>query len=140
MELANIEQLIEKYLNAATSLQEEATLKNYFTKGNIAPHLQEYEALFNYFEKNIAEVFTETIQLDIKKPPNRKLKWLSLAVSIAVLVSVFIGNQEYRKYQKEKTFVQVRNALQMLSLNLNKGASAIAKVHAYENTINTIIK
>jgi len=25
-------------------------------------------------------------------------------------------------------------------LNLNKGASAIAKVHAYENTINTIIK
>ena len=46
MELANIEKLIEKYLNAATSLQEEATLKNYFTQGDIAPHLQEYEALF----------------------------------------------------------------------------------------------
>ena len=49
MELANIEKLIEKYLNAATSLQEEATLENYFTQGDIAPHLQEYEALFYYY-------------------------------------------------------------------------------------------
>ena len=33
MELANIEKLVEKYLNAATTLQEETTLKNYFTEG-----------------------------------------------------------------------------------------------------------
>ncbi|MDB4171203.1 MAG: hypothetical protein P8P28_01050 [Polaribacter sp.] len=140
MELANIEKLIEKYLNAATSLQEEATLENYFTQGDIAPHLQEYEALFYYFAKNKEEIFTETIQLDTKKRPNKKLKWLSIAASIAVLVSIFIGNQEYRKYQKEKTFAQVSNALQLLSFNLKKGESAIAKVQTYENTINTILK
>ncbi len=42
MELANIEKLVEKYLNAETTLQEERTLKNYFIGGNVAIHLQEY--------------------------------------------------------------------------------------------------
>jgi hypothetical protein len=50
MELANIEKLVEKYLNAETSLKEEQTLKHYFTNGNVAPHLQEYSYLFNYFK------------------------------------------------------------------------------------------
>jgi hypothetical protein len=35
MELANIEKLVEKYENAATTLQEEAILKNYFTKEDV---------------------------------------------------------------------------------------------------------
>ena len=140
MELANIEELVEKYLNAETSLQEEVTLKNYFKEGVIAPHLQEYESLFCYFANTKEEIFTKTIQLETKKPRGKKLKWLSVAASVAVLVSVFIGSQEYEKYQQEKTFAQVSYALNMLSLNFKKGERAIAKVQTYENTINTILK
>jgi hypothetical protein len=140
MELANIEKLVEKYLNAETSLQEEATLKNYFAEGSIAPHLQAYESLFCYLAKSKEEIFTKTIHLEAKKPRGKKLKWLSVAASLALLVSVFIGSQEYEKYQQEKTFAQVSYALNMLSLNLKKGENAIAKVQTYENTINTILK
>lgn len=140
MELANIEKLVEKYLNAETSLQEEATLKNYFTEGTIAPHLQEYESMFCFFTKSKEETFTKTIQLETKKPSGNNLKWLSVAASIALLVSVFIGSQEYEKYQQEKTFAQVSYALNMLSFNLKKGERAIEKVQTYENTINTILK
>ena len=140
MELANIEKLVEKYLNAETSLQEEATLKNYFTEGMIAPHLQEYESMFCYFTISKEETFTKTIQLETKKPSGKNLKWLSVAASFALLVSVFIGSQEYEKYQQEKTFAQVSYALNMLSLNLKKGERAIQKVQTYENTINTILK
>ncbi len=140
MELANIEKLVEKYLNAETSLQEEATLKNYFTEGMIAPYLQEYESMFCYFTISKEETFTKTIQLETKKPSGKNLKWLSVAASFALLVSVFIGSQEYEKYQQEKTFAQVSYALNMLSLNLKKGERAIQKVQTYENTINTILK
>ena len=55
MELANIEKLVEKYENAETSLQEEAILKNYFTKEDVAPHLQEYKFMFAYFNTAKAE-------------------------------------------------------------------------------------
>ena len=140
MELANIEKLVEKYLNAETSLQEEATLKNYFTEGMIAPHLQEYESMFCYFTISKEETFTKTIQLETKKPSGNNLKWLSVAASIALLVSVFIGSQEYEKYQQEKTFAQVSYALNILSFNLKKGERAIEKMQTYENTINTILK
>ena len=46
MELANIEKLLEKYLNAETTIAEEKMLKNYFLNDNVAPHLIEYQALF----------------------------------------------------------------------------------------------
>ena len=67
MELANIEKLVEKYLNAETSLQEEATLKNYFTEGNVAPHLLEYKFMFTYFTKEKDETYTKDIELEPKK-------------------------------------------------------------------------
>ncbi len=97
MELANIEKLVEKYLNAETTLQEETTLRNYFTEGNVAPHLQEYAYMFNYFATAKDETYTKTIQLEPKKSKRRNLKWLSVAASVVLLFSVFIGKQEYER-------------------------------------------
>ena len=140
MELANIEKLVEKYENAETSLQEETTLRNYFTGGNVAPHLQEYEYMFNYFATTKDETYTKTIQLEPKKSKKRNFKWLSVAASIMLLFSVFIGRQEYQKYQAEQKFQQVKKALGMLSSNLKKGENAVATLYTYENTVNKILK
>ena len=144
MELANIEKLVEKYLNAETSLQEETTLKNYFTGGNVAPHLQEYEYMFNYFATTKQEKFTKTIQLEPKKSKQRNFKWLSVAASVMLLFSVFIGKQEYDKYQQrkkaEEIYAQVSKGLQLLSTNLKKGEQAVAQLHTYENKVNNALK
>lgn len=67
MELANIEKLLEKYLDAETTLQEEKMLQEYFTSNNVAPHLQEYSMMFGYFKESKDETFTQTIQLKPKK-------------------------------------------------------------------------
>ena len=140
MELANIEKLIEKYENAETSLQEETTLRNYFTGGNVAPHLQEYEYMFNYFAISKDETYTKTIKLEPKKSKKRNLKWLSVAASIVLLFSVFIGKNEYDRYQAKKQFAQISKGLMLLSSNLQKGEQAVATLYTYENTVNKILK
>lgn len=144
MELASIEELVEKYLNAETSLQEEATLRDYFSSDNVAPHLEEYQVMFSYFQFSKDETYTKTIQLESKNTKRKNLKWLSVAASVVLLVSVYVGVTKYNEYKEnerlEEKYAQVENALKMLSANLNKGKSAFNNLYAYENTVNKIFK
>jgi hypothetical protein len=144
MELANIEKLVEKYLDATTTLQEEATLKNYFTGGNVAKHLQEYGHLFNYFDTAREETFTKTISLEPKKSKKRNLKWFSVAASVVVLFSLFLGKHQYDKNvqrkEAQRIYVQVSKGLELLSTNLKKGEQAVANLYRYENSVNKILK
>ena len=144
MELANIEKLVEKYLDATTTLQEEATLKNYFTGGNVAKHLQEYAYLFNYFDTAREETFTKTISLKPTKSKKRNLKWFSVAASVAVLFSVFVGKQQYDKNMQRKEaqriYAQVSKGLELLSRNLKKGEQAVANLYRYEDGVHKILR
>ena len=140
MELANIEKLLEKYLNAETSLQEETTLRNYFTEGSVAPHLQEYQYMFNYFATNKDETYSKTIELEPKKSKKKNFKWLSIAASVMLLFSVYIGDQEYKKYKAEVEFQKISKGLKLLSSNFSKGKQAVNTLYAYENTVNKILK
>lgn len=137
MELANIEKLLEKYLNAETTIAEEKTLKNYFSNGNVAPHLEEYQALFGYFSTSKQEHFTKTIQLNSKK---RNWKWLSVAASVILLVSVYNGYENIQQRKAEKVYAETIGALELLSANLNKGNVAIAQLQHFEDTTNKIFK
>lgn len=49
-----IEQLIEKYFEGETSLEEELTLKSYFGSGEVADSLKMYRPLFQYFQSEQA--------------------------------------------------------------------------------------
>lgn len=144
MELANIEKLVEKYENAETSLQEEAILKNYFIEGDVAPHLQEYSYMFNYFATAKEDTYTKTIKLETKKSKKRNFKWLSVAASVMLLFSVFIGKNEYDNYQDrkkaEKIYAQVTKGLKLLSTNLKKGEQAVTTLYTYENKVNKALK
>ncbi|WP_397446563.1 hypothetical protein [Polaribacter sp. R77954] len=144
MELANIEKLVEKYENAETTLQEEAILKNYFTKEDVAPHLQEYSYMFTYFATTKDETYTKTIKLEPKKSKKRNFKWLSVAASIVLLFSIFIGQQEYQEYKQRKEaqriYAEVSKGLQLLSTNLKKGEQAVAQLYIHEKTVNNALK
>lgn len=137
MELYKIEQLLEKYLNAETTLQEEATLKSYFSSGDVASHLQEYESMFSYFAFSKAETYAKPIQLNTKK---KNWKWLSVAASIALLFSVYLGNGYFEEQRVKKQYAEVMSTLSMLSNNLNKGNEAMSSLYAYEDTVNKIFK
>jgi hypothetical protein len=142
MELASIEKLVEKYENAETTLQEEATLKAYFLSDNVAPHLEEYQMMFTYFQISKDETYTKTIELKTKK--KRNFKWLSVAASVVLLFSVYLGNEKMNEIQErkqaEQTLAEVINALKMLSGNLKKGNEAFNNLYAYEDSVNKIFK
>ena len=140
MELANIEKLVEKYENAETTLQEEAILRNYFTKEEVAPHLQEYSYMFNYFTTVKDETYTKTIELEPKKSKKRNFKWLSVAASIVLLFSIFIGRNEYNKYRAEVEFAKITKGLKLISSNFKKGEQAVASLYTYEDTVKKILK
>ncbi|CAM1372474.1 hypothetical protein [Tenacibaculum xiamenense] len=133
MELANIEKLLEKYLNAETTLNEEKILQTYFTSGKVAPHLEEYSFMFNYFQQSKNETFTKTIQLKSEKTSKMNWKWLSVAASVVLLFSTYIGYGEYQEREQRRQFEQIKEALQMVSTNLNKGNEAL---YAVSNNIN----
>jgi anti-sigma-K factor RskA len=137
MELYKIEQLLEKYLSAETSIQEEGTLKSYFLSGNVAPHLQEYESMFSYFAISKAETSEKSIQLNTKKT---NWKWLSVAASVVLLFSVYMGNSYVQEQKTKAQYAQVKDVLKMLSTSLNKGNDAIASLYTYEDTVNKIFK
>jgi len=137
MELSKIESLLEKYLNAETSLQEEASLKSYFLSGDVAPHLQEYQAMFSYFKLNKSEILETPIQLNPKK---MNWKWLSVAASVVLLVSVYMGNGFLEERKARQQYAQITSALHLLSSNLNKGNKAMANLYVYEDTVNKIFK
>ncbi|WP_372767794.1 hypothetical protein [Lutibacter sp.] len=137
MELVNIEKLLEKYLAAETTIAEENNLKAYFSGDNVAPHLEEYRAMFGYFSANKNEKFTKTIQLKTQK---RNWKWLSVAASIVLLVSVYTGYEKNQQQKAEKIYNETQMAFNMLSANLNKGTVAISKLQEFETTTNKILK
>ncbi|CAA0153837.1 conserved hypothetical protein [Tenacibaculum maritimum] len=140
MELANIEKLIEKYLNGETTLEEETVLKNYFLSEEVASHLQEYKVLFEYFKVSKEEFCEKRIQLKPNGSKKKNWKWLSIAASITLLFSIYMGNNYYQQRKMEKQFGQVKEALEMLSVNLKKSDEAIVSLYTYENTVNKIFE
>ncbi|MDG1697908.1 MAG: hypothetical protein P8H93_03190 [Polaribacter sp.] len=134
MELANIEKLVEKYLKAETTLQDEKTLRTYFKESTVPIHLQEYAYLFNYFTNTKNETFAKTIELESKKSKKSIVNWFSIAASILLLFSILIGHQAYKRHQAKKQFEQISKGLRLLSLNLKKGEVAVSSLYVFQNT------
>jgi hypothetical protein len=143
MELVNIEKLIEKYENAETSLQEEQLLKEYFQQESVPAHLLEYKAMFNYFDESSEEHYTKPIQL---KPRRSNWKWLSIAATVALLVSIYTINSpgtisESERQEAQLAFQETQKAFQLISQNLNKGNTvAMAGLQEFGKAQNKVFK
>jgi hypothetical protein len=136
MESTKISELLEKYFDAETTTAEEAQLKKYFSQTHIADEHLPYQALFSHF------TVQETAETPIWKPITKKKplrQWLSIAASLAILVSVGIWQQQNNR-QREAALVyeQTKEALEMVSLNFNSGAQEISHLQTFDKTISEI--
>ena len=148
MELIKVETLLEKYLEATTSIDEEEELRSYFSTQNVAPHLEQYKAIFCFYIQAKQEKSSKKIVLKSKKS---KTIWYSVAATIVVFFGIgtfFIMNRnmpipegELGSYEDpEIAFKETQKALALLSMNVNVGLESVMYVQEYENAKNKVFK
>ena len=91
MDSKKIKELLERYWNCETSLEEEAQLREYFQGTNIPDELKEAATLFQYFHESKNQSAPEVVFDPSKKAPKGEVKSLisyslKIAAGIAVLV------------------------------------------------------
>lgn len=136
----NIEQLLEKYFEATTTVAEEEHLRRYFGQENVAPHLEQYAPMFNYFSNAKEERFTKTLPLNTRTVVSRTnyFKWAS-AAAIVLLFGMYFGKSYQEKKAEEKAkaeyaYQQTKKALSLLAENFNKGTEKVAYLNEFEST------
>ena len=128
MELAKIENLLEKYFEAETSIQEEAILQEYFAKDDVPEHLRQYKEMFNFFSNSSLETSSRTIELKKETKRTISIKWLSIAAMLVFFVGIYSVYQksETEKEEARLAYMETQKALDLISQSLNKGTGAIA--------------
>ena len=108
-EIKKIQDLLDKYMDGATSNEEEATLRKYFEEhGNDIPEEWEsYRALFSYigFEQmNLSQILKEEEKEIDKKEAScsRWLKYFGTSVAAAAIIAfLIVGIQKITQPQPE---------------------------------------
>jgi len=145
MVLNNIEDLLEKYENGETSLQEEQQLKHYFTQETVAPHLEMYKPMFAYFLANKQEQFIKDIALtpakqEVKRHVN--YKWLAVAAVAVLMLGFYFGssvNDDLGTYEDPQlAFNEFSKSMEMISTKFNKGASTVGYLNEVSKGASTL--
>ena len=134
--MKNINQILEKYWEGTTSLEEERLLKEYFLSNEVMEEHREYKDLFVFFNQEASVKFPASPKKD--KTVHRPLRVRVMGVAAAILILItagfllfdqyesYFGNSDvmWSKYEvedpEEAREVAVE-ALAFLTSRLNKG-------------------
>jgi len=128
-----IEQLLEKYFEATTTVAEETALRDYFAQDDVAPHLEQYRPMFNYFSIAKEEQFTKQVPLNTRKRGN--YGWISAAAAVVLAFGIYFGPDQYQAYQDKKkaefAYQETKKALNLLAENFGKGREHVAHLNEF---------
>jgi hypothetical protein len=158
MNLHEIEILLEKYFEGATTLSEEAQLREFFASGNVPEKWKNLSVYFTYMkeekeltmdnpgfdEKIMAKIKEGTLTriTDIRRP---WIYWIAgVAASILILVAVFVKfdpfsnriNDTYKDPQV--AYTEARKILLFVSSKFNQGTRNLEPVSAMETGLNEL--
>lgn len=148
MELHDIKQLVEKYLEGNTSLAEENTLKKYFTSSEVAAELKEFQPLFTFFEREREQSLDKNIT-EIASLPKRKINYtlVSVAASIAVVIGLFTfnistSNQSISGEIKDPEIAlqQTKKVLHFIAQQMQEGKQDLVYLNQINIVKNEILK
>jgi hypothetical protein len=152
MDSERIEELLNKYWNCETTLEEEQQLKAYFRETLIPDRLKDKAAVFRYFEaekkKSLNDVsFEKDVIISINVPKKGKVASLvfnamRIAAGIVVLMlAVWLVRMEVRKstpvemtdtYNDPKmAFEETKKALMMISKSFGTAEQQAKKINLF---------
>ena len=109
-EFKTIQNLLDKYMDGATSNEEEATLRKYFEEhaNDIPEEWESYRALFSYigFEQmNLSQILKEEEEKEIDKKEASRSRWLKYfgtsVAAAAIIAFLIVGIQKIAQPQPE---------------------------------------
>jgi len=155
MAYENIQTLLDKYFEGSSSLAEEKQLKKYFQEEEVPPEWEAYKVLFVWqveeqdlnlptgFENKIlgqieAQQQVGFVRRFLRHPLSRAAAIIFLMTGmwwayqtdsqqIETGVTAEINWDQYQPKTKEEALTITRNAMLMLSKELNKGTARVAK-------------
>ena len=161
MDSKKIEELLSKYWNAESSLEEEQQLREYFTGRDVPEHLKETAALFRYFDINKKKALNDvSFDADVIKRTSSKpqgkarslvLNAMRIAAGVVVLmVAVWFVRQEIHKdnpqpiedtYDDPKVaFEETKKALMMISKSFGTAEKQAKKINLFNEAQEEIQK
>jgi len=117
---SQIDNLLERYWNGDTTLEEEAVIKTYF-KSN--PSLSNDGTYFRYLHKK------SELKMEEVKTNTKKRTWVSAAATVTIgLLTAFLiinnaNKDPFAVEDPKEAYEATRNALMMIGAGLNEGQS-----------------
>lgn len=148
MEQSRKEELLRKYENGESNLQEEKELKDYF-KNNPEVSDENLTHVFNYYEAQKLVDLNVPINL---KQKGRKDIWLGLAASLVLvfgLLFVLLQNKQElpsatlvlkTSNNPEEVLKETQKALVLLSVQVNTGIGSVRYLKEYQKSKDKIFK
>ena len=148
MEQSRKEELLRKYENGESNLQEEKELKDYF-KNNPEVSDENLTHVFNYYEAQKLVDLNVPINL---KQKSRKDVWLGLAASLVLvfgLLFVLLQNKQElpsdslvlkTSNNPEEVLKETQKALALLSVHVNTGIGSVRYLKEYQKSKDKIFK
>ncbi len=162
MDLQTIDELLEKYWNAETTPEEEATLRQYFSEHEVPRHLQGVAQLFRQYQadqhfKKLDAAFDDKVLKEISSRKSR-FDWQPF-LRIAAVLTLFLmaalllkqsllpppETEQVKVVQAEDTYTdprlayeQTKQALLLVSSLMNEGTQHIEELEKFSEAQETI--
>ena len=154
MDSKKIEELVKKYWDCETSLEEEQQLREYFRGNDMPEHMRETASLFRYFDEQksilVEPQFENRVVKKIKSTKHNNggrvisivKNSLRIAAGIAVLlVSIYFVRQEIRTGNPvavedtyddpHQAFEETKRALMMISKGFGSAEQQAKKINVF---------
>lgn len=142
MELNELDQLLEKYDQAKTTLTEEEQLRAYFETAEVPAHLEPYKALFQYLNHSRQERFAKALPLQKQR---RSWYWWGAAAAVAaILMTAYFqqGKMEQKisldtlSQEQLIAYNQTLEVFNLVSSKLNRGANSLKAIGLVSSKLN----